>query len=162
MRHPLTFAGPLVGLALLFAACGASSGTTAPSTVPVPAASTASAGTASAAPASTGIAAAAAPASPTATCTAPATATTSQTEGPYYKAGAPASADLATEGMSGTRITLTGQVLGTDCTPLANAKVETWQADANGTYDNTGYTLRGYVMTDAQGRYTIHTIVPGE
>ena len=25
-----------------------------------------------------------------------------------------------------------------------------------------GYTLRGYVLTDAEGRFTIQTIVPGE
>jgi protocatechuate 3,4-dioxygenase beta subunit len=152
MRHSLTFAGPLLGLALLVAACG-SPGTTGPSTAS-PAASTAS----PAAPA----ASAAAPASPSTACTAPATPTTSQTEGPYYKAGAPASADLVTDGMAGTRVTLMGYVLGMDCMPLADAKVEIWQADASGTYDNAGYTLRGYVMTDEEGRYTIRTIVPGE
>ncbi len=102
-----------------------------------------------------------APASASA-CTAPATPTGAQTEGPYYKAGAPESGDLATEGMAGTRLTLTGYVLDTSCTPLANAKVETWQADASGAYDNAGYTLRGYVMTDADGRFTINTVVPGE
>ena len=159
MRHPITFAGPLLGLALLVAACGSASGSAAPSAAP----GTAAAATPASAPtASTASAAAAAPSSPTTACTAPATATTAQTEGPYYKAGAPASADLVTDGMAGTRITLTGLVLGTDCAPLANAKVEIWQADASGTYDNAGYTLRGYVTTDAEGRYTIRTIVPGE
>jgi protocatechuate 3,4-dioxygenase beta subunit len=155
MRPLFTFAGPLLGLALLVAACGSSAGTDAPT------ASTATASTATAPPASTAAGPASSASSATA-CTAPATATTAQTEGPYYKAGAPASADLVTNGMAGTRVTLTGLVLGTDCTPLADAKVEIWQADAAGTYDNTGYTLRGYVMTDAQGRYTIRTIVPGE
>ncbi|HEY6058564.1 MAG TPA: hypothetical protein VIV06_11055, partial [Candidatus Limnocylindrales bacterium] len=72
------------------------------------------------------------------------------------------SASLVTDGMAGTRLTLTGHVVSTDCTPIANAKVEIWQADSTGTYDNTGYTLRGYVTTDADGRFTILTIVPGE
>lgn len=95
-------------------------------------------------------------------CTAPATPTLAQTEGPYYLAGAPEGADLATDAMPGTRLTLTGFVVDTSCAPLANARVETWQADASGTYDNAGYTLRGWVRTDADGRFTIHTVVPGE
>ena len=64
--------------------------------------------------------------------------------------------------MAGTRLTLTGYVVSTDCTPLANAKVEIWQADSAGNYDNSGYTLRGYVTTDANGQFTIRTVVPGE
>jgi len=162
MRHPLSFAGSLLGLALLVAACGSAPGSASPSAAPGTTAVAASAPTTPASPASTTSAATAAPSSPTTACTALATTTTAQTEGPYFKAGAPASADLVTDGMAGTRITLTGLVLGTDCAPLANAKVEIWQADASGTYDNAGYTLRGYVTTDAEGRYAIRTIVPGE
>jgi protocatechuate 3,4-dioxygenase beta subunit len=64
--------------------------------------------------------------------------------------------------MPGTRLTFTGLVVDTSCTPIAGAKVETWQADASGAYDNAGYTLRGWVLTDVTGRFTIHTVVPGE
>ena len=98
----------------------------------------------------------------TASCSAPATATSAQTEGPYYKAGAPQVTTLVQAGMTGTRLTLTGYVMTTDCAPIAGATVNTWQADSTGTYDNSGYTLRGYVVTDATGRFTIETIVPGE
>ena len=124
-------------------------------------------GTTSAAPASASSATGSATttatdATTTLTCTAPTSATLAVTEGPYYKAGAPQSANLVTEGMAGTRLTLTGYVVDTSCTPVANAKVEIWQADSSGTYDNSGYTLRGYVLTDAEGRFTIQTIVPGE
>jgi len=163
MRHPLTLASSMLGLALLLASCGSSSGTAAPSTGVT--GSTAAGTTTPSEATSTAAGPTTLPAAPSASaasCTAPATATTAQTEGPYYKAGAPASADLVTDGMAGTRVVLTGLVLGTDCAPIANAKVETWQADASGTYDNTGYTLRGYVMTDSDGRYTLRTIVPGE
>jgi protocatechuate 3,4-dioxygenase beta subunit len=97
-----------------------------------------------------------------ASCTAPATATLAQTEGPYYREGAPESANLVTDGMAGTRLTLTGLVVSTDCSPIADARLEIWQADSTGTYDNAGYSLRGYVMTDADGSFTIGTIVPGE
>jgi protocatechuate 3,4-dioxygenase beta subunit len=85
-----------------------------------------------------------------------------ETEGPYYRAGAPESANLVAGGMAGTRLTFTGYVVDTSCSPIADATVEIWQADASGTYDNGGYTLRGWVRTDAQGRFTILTIVPGE
>jgi protocatechuate 3,4-dioxygenase beta subunit len=64
--------------------------------------------------------------------------------------------------MPGTRITLTGAVVDTSCAPVADARVETWQADAAGVYDNAGYALRGWVRTDALGRFTIRTVVPGE
>jgi hypothetical protein len=45
--------------------------------------------------------------------------------------------------------------------PAANALLDFWQANPNGAYDNTGYTLRGHQYTDANGYYTLTTIVPG-
>lgn len=94
-------------------------------------------------------------------CRAPATPTTASTEGPFFKAGSPERASLVTAGMAGTRIQLFGFVVTRSCAPVAGAKVDIWQADANGNYDNTGYTLRGHVFTDKDGRYSIQTIVPG-
>ena len=77
--------------------------------------------------------------------------------------GAPERSDLVDEGMEGTVLLVSGFVVDTDCTPLANAKVDVWQADARGEYDNSGgYRLRGYVLTDAAGRYAFRTVVPGE
>jgi protocatechuate 3,4-dioxygenase beta subunit len=164
-----------LGLAVIAAACGSSTpvaGT--PATADVPAAPAAASSPAvstegsASAPAPTGsTAAAASPAAASAAtvvidCTAPATPTVAQTEGPYYMAGAPESANLAADGMPGTRLTLTGYVVDTSCAPIANAKVETWQADSTGAYDNAGYTLRGWVVTDTAGRFAIGTVVPGE
>jgi len=91
-----------------------------------------------------------------------ATPTTAQTEGPYFTAGSPEKANFVEDGMPGTKLTLTGLVVDTGCRPLANAKVDLWQADASGVYDNSGYRLRGHVFTKADGRFTIHTVVPGE
>jgi protocatechuate 3,4-dioxygenase beta subunit len=141
-------AGVVIAIALVPGACGGSDS-------PSPSPSAASAEPTASASASTQ-----APAS--ASCTAPATATIAQTEGPYYKEGAPESANLVTDGMAGTRLLLTGLVVSTDCSPIADAKLEIWQADSTGTYDNAGFSLRGYVMTDGDGRFTIETIVPGE
>lgn len=146
------------GLAMFAAACGSSTPATGNAAATGSAAP--SIGSASA-PASTAVATASA-ATSAIDCTAPATPTIAQTEGPYYRTGAPEAANLVTDGMPGTRLTLTGYVVDTSCKAIANAKVETWQADSTGAYDNAGYTLRGWVTTDAAGRFTIETIVPGE
>lgn len=82
-------------------------------------------------------------------------------EGPYYKAGAPERANLIDAGMPGQQIRISGHVFDADCNPLPGAKVDFWQADAGGVYDNKGYTLRGYVVTDADGAYMLDTIEPG-
>jgi protocatechuate 3,4-dioxygenase beta subunit len=63
--------------------------------------------------------------------------------------------------MAGTPITLTGRVLTRRCQPMAGAWLDFWQANAQGQYDNHGYTLRGHQVTDAQGQYTLQTILPG-
>jgi protocatechuate 3,4-dioxygenase beta subunit len=83
------------------------------------------------------------------------------TEGPYYKAGSPELANLYQAGMAGTKLVVTGYVYDTNCQPVANAWLDFWQADANGTYDNSGYTLRGHQYTDANGFFTLTTVVPG-
>lgn len=95
-------------------------------------------------------------------CTSPATPTTESTEGPFFKAGSPEKASLVTAGMEGTRIQLIGLVQTRSCKPVAGVKVDIWQANAKGEYDNNGYTLRGYVLTDTNGQYRIETIVPGQ
>lgn len=83
------------------------------------------------------------------------------TEGPYYKAGSPEQANLYQDGMAGTKLMITGYVYDTNCQPVANAWLDFWQADANGNYDNSGYTLRGHQFTDANGRFQLTTVVPG-
>jgi protocatechuate 3,4-dioxygenase beta subunit len=91
--------------------------------------------------------------------------------GPFYKSGAPAQAELCASGSGGKeRLLVAGRVLGLpDCKPLAGAVVEVWQADARGDYsevgakpDDTGCLLRASLVTDAEGRYAFHTILPGE
>jgi protocatechuate 3,4-dioxygenase beta subunit len=94
-------------------------------------------------------------------CTAPAAALVELTEGPYYKANPPQNATLRTAGVAGTPLTLTGYVVSKSCQPIANAKLDFWQADGNGNYDNAGYTLRGWQLTDANGVYRLETVIPG-
>lgn len=87
--------------------------------------------------------------------------TPTQTPGPFYTPNSPQRQSLLTADTLGTRLVVTGQVLTTDCTPLANSLVDVWQTDDSGTYDNEGNNLRGHQFTDSEGRYRIETIVPG-
>jgi protocatechuate 3,4-dioxygenase beta subunit len=86
--------------------------------------------------------------------------TPGDTEGPFYKAGAPARASLAEPESRAEKLVLTGAVRSADCKPLANVALDFWHADASGAYDNRGYRYRGVVTTDAQGRYRLETNLP--
>jgi protocatechuate 3,4-dioxygenase beta subunit len=83
------------------------------------------------------------------------------TEGPYFKVNSPERASLIEAGVTGTQLTLTGYVLTTDCKPVDHALLDFWQANSQGQYDNTGFTLRGHQFTDETGRYRLDTVVPG-
>lgn len=149
-----------LALPLLLAACTQATGAPAAASSPAPASTTPASRPASAVSPAPAAASSPAAAAPAAACQ-QAALTVAQTEGPYFKAGAPQRASLIDPGMAGTRLVLTGQVMTQTCTPLAGAKLDVWQADDQGRYDNAGYKLRGYVVTDEQGRYRIETIVPG-
>jgi protocatechuate 3,4-dioxygenase beta subunit len=94
-------------------------------------------------------------------CSNPAALTPALTEGPYFKASSPERASLVDANAKGIQLTLTGTVLTTNCKPVAHALLDFWQANADGQYDNTGYTLRGHQYTDENGRYQLVTVVPG-
>ncbi|MBL0889347.1 MAG: hypothetical protein IBJ19_01930 [Gemmatimonadaceae bacterium] len=73
-------------------------------------------------------------------------------------------------GEPGTPLRVTGRVLLADGTPVSGVLIYVYQTNANGIYPKRpglcgaariqGY-LRGYVQSDAQGRYEILTIRPG-
>jgi protocatechuate 3,4-dioxygenase beta subunit len=86
--------------------------------------------------------------------------TPEQTEGPFFKAGSP-ERERVDQGATGQSLVLTGRVLSQQCRPVAHARMEFWQADGRGSYDNSGYRLRGHEFTDAQGRYRLTTVYPG-
>jgi protocatechuate 3,4-dioxygenase beta subunit len=88
--------------------------------------------------------------------------TPSQTAGPFYTPDSPRRSSLVEPGAKGARLALAGLVLSAQCKPLANALLDFWHCDETGEYDNRGYRYRGHVLTDAQGRYGLQTIVPGE
>ncbi len=81
-------------------------------------------------------------------------------EGPFYKAGAPLRASLVEPGAQAEKLVVAGTVRSADCRPLANVRLDFWQADEKGDYDNAGFRYRGVVASDAQGRYRLETILP--
>jgi protocatechuate 3,4-dioxygenase beta subunit len=66
----------------------------------------------------------------------------------------------------GTPLVVRGQLLGLNGSPVANAVVFAYHTDREGLYDRRengphSWRLRGWVKTDAEGRFTFETIRPG-
>lgn len=91
--------------------------------------------------------------------------------GPFYRRQAPFRAVLAAASEPGEPLIIAGRVLAADgCTPLVDAVVDAWHANANGQYYNVvgnrgdepeAFRLRGQVRTNAKGEYRFETILPG-
>ena len=88
--------------------------------------------------------------------------------GPFYWEGAPdlpLGANLAV-GVAGEPTFYSGRVLdAANGTPVANAMLDVWSGDGEGTYDmqmkeDVGMKARGRVRTDADGRYYFRSIRP--
>jgi protocatechuate 3,4-dioxygenase beta subunit len=153
----------------------------APAATPTPAAATAGA-TSTALPAEGATAQVATPAaSPTAETAASVdcVARPELTEGPYFKDEKINRSDIRSdtstgavkEGLPLALTFLVSSVAANACKPLQGAQVDVWHCDAAGTYSDTsdpnwGSTvgqnyLRGYQLTDAQGKAAFTTIYPG-
>ncbi len=89
--------------------------------------------------------------------------------GPYHADDHPLRTVLCSEDQVGTRMFITGRVVGSDCvTPVEGAIVDVWQADDTGCYsifqscgDDDPFNLRGQMLTDANGEYAYESILPG-
>jgi protocatechuate 3,4-dioxygenase beta subunit len=83
----------------------------------------------------------------------PCTPTQPDMLGPFYKPNAPE------RGRTGNGIIVTGAVRSAKgCAALPGARVEWWSADERGEYRDD---LRATQHTDANGRFTYETVVPG-
>jgi protocatechuate 3,4-dioxygenase beta subunit len=85
-------------------------------------------------------------------------------EGPFYTPNPPVIENgmLASQDEPGTRLIISGQVRNLDCSEvIPNTIIDIWHAADAGAYDNQGYNLRGYTLTNAQGFYLFETVVPG-
>jgi protocatechuate 3,4-dioxygenase beta subunit len=78
--------------------------------------------------------------------------------GPFYKAKAPFRNTLCEQ----PSLHLSGRVLDVNGDPVGGVLLDFWQADAAGVYDNDGFNFRGKVITDKDGKYSLHTIIPGD
>ena len=88
--------------------------------------------------------------------------------GPFWRANQPERKNgerISTDDTPGPRLTVTGQVLSLDGTPLAGARVETWQASPKGLYENQDESqprmnLRGRFVTDENGNFSFESVRP--
>ena len=100
-------------------------------------------------------------------------ATPSQTVGPFFHIGCSklTVAEMAGANVPGARVTIEGRILDGQRTPVPDAMIEIWQANASGKYadhaDSQGKPpdreFKGYgrVATDRNGRFAFATIKPG-
>ncbi|MGW7440447.1 dioxygenase family protein [Streptomyces sp. NPDC054849] len=104
------------------------------------------------------------PSSPASARSTPACVLATETgAGPYYLDLDRVRSDI-TEGRDGVPFRLDLTVVGaaSGCRPVEGAAVDVWHADVSGAYSTDGATfLRGTQVTDAAGRCTFRTIVPG-
>jgi protocatechuate 3,4-dioxygenase beta subunit len=89
------------------------------------------------------------------------TATPACVVGPFYKREAPHASALRVPGDAGMPLSLAGGVYSTNGEILPNAKVEIWQTDHFGHYDNEGYRFRTTLAADEKGAYRIESVLPG-
>jgi protocatechuate 3,4-dioxygenase beta subunit len=87
--------------------------------------------------------------------------TAANIEGPYYKPDAPERAVLADGRTPGVPLSVAGRVLGADCRPVPGARLEIWQANSEGAYDNSGFGFRAQLAADRDGLYRFDTVIPG-
>lgn len=97
--------------------------------------------------------------------TSPSTGTRANLEGPLHRKGHPVRADgnilERAPGAREQRLTLTGRVLDARTgAPLPGARLDFWQTDGEGIYDRDGNHMRGVIVADNEGQYTLRTVAP--
>jgi len=88
--------------------------------------------------------------------------------GPFWRANQPVRShgeSIASSDTPGARLKVTGRVTSLDGSPIAGARVETWQASPKGLYENQdvdqpSMNLRGRFETDEEGRFSFVSVRP--
>ena len=81
--------------------------------------------------------------------------------GPFYKRDAPHVSVMRAPGDSGMPLSVAGIVYSVNGEILPNAKLEIWQTDNFGHYDNAGYRFRTVIQPDAKSNYGFESVLPG-
>lgn len=98
----------------------------------------------------------------------PSGASESTVLGPFHVADAPElplGSDICLD-QKGDKMLVKGRILSTDGTPLANAKIDVWQANDEGFYDvqqkgiQPDFNLRGVFRTNENGEYWFQGVKP--
>lgn len=88
--------------------------------------------------------------------------------GPFWRANQPIrpnGAHIASAETPGAKLFVNGRVVSLEGKPVANARVETWQASPGGLYENQDpgqedMNLRARFQTDDEGRFSFHSVRP--
>ena len=88
--------------------------------------------------------------------------------GPFWRSNQPIRPNgcrIASDDTPGARLTVEGRVLSLDGSPIAGARVETWQASPSGLYENQDaqqedMNLRARFETDGEGRFSFISVRP--
>jgi len=88
-------------------------------------------------------------------------ATEKNIEGPFFKPNAPERTKIRPAGAKGVPLRLQGMVRSASCEPLVGARIEVWQADHRGAYDDDGFDFRGSLSSGDGGAWELDSVVPG-
>lgn len=81
--------------------------------------------------------------------------------GPFYKRLAPSVSTMRGNDDPGMPLSVGGGVYSISGEILHEAKVEVWQTDHFGHYDNGGYKFRAVLRPDDKGGYSFESVMPG-
>lgn len=81
--------------------------------------------------------------------------------GPFYKREAPTTSNLRAPNDPGMPLSISGGLYDTRGEMVQDAKVEIWQTDNDGHYDNVGYRYRAVLNPGAKASYAIESVMPG-
>lgn len=88
-------------------------------------------------------------------------ATPKEVLGPFFKKGAPNTAVMRVAGEAGFPLRVAGKVMNTRGEAVAGARIDIWQADAEGHYDVQGYRYRTKLLAEEKSEYAVETVMPG-
>src|SRR6516165_4631094 len=81
--------------------------------------------------------------------------------GPFYKREAPNTSTLRAPNDPGMPLAISGLVYDTRGDVVPDAKVEIWQTDYLGHYDNEGYRYRAVLNPGTKASYAVDSVMPG-